>query len=112
MDNSILYMQQQAEQRVRRMQEQARRVLEQEELLNTHTSPHVSPHAGAQEPSSHPHAHAHLPAPPAHRHTHHTQANTILSGGSEQWMLLILALLLHQCGARPELLIALLYLAL
>lgn len=83
MDNSVLYMQQQAEQRVRRMQEQARRVVEQD-------------------------AHAvHHPMTPTKKH-----APTASGDSSEQLLLLLLALLLHQNGARPELLIALLYLAL
>ncbi len=85
MDNSVLYMQQQAEQRVRRMQEQARRVVEQEER-----------HPGRRDMVQ----------------RDKCDSKKADGDGSEQWLLLLLALLLHQNGARPELLLALLYLAL
>ena len=77
MNHSVLYMQQQAEQRVKQMREQAR---------PERPSPASRPcggHAGAPDSAE----------------------------DSDRWLLLLLCLLLHQSGARPELLVALLYLA-
>ena len=85
MNHSVLYMQQQAEQRVRQMREQARRYVE--------------------EP----------PAPAPDTQTDYarcTQGGHGAEEDSDRWLLLLLCVLLHQSGARPELLCALLYLAL
>ena len=85
MNHSVLYMQQQAEQRVRQMREQARRYVEE---------------------------------PPAPAPDTQTDCARCTQGGhgaeedSDRWLLLLLCVLLLQSGARPELLCALLYLAL
>lgn len=83
MNHSVLYMQQQAEQRVKQMREQARRYVEEPPERPSPASRPCGGHAGAPDSAE----------------------------DSDRWLLLLLCLLLHQSGARPELLVALLYLA-
>ena len=88
MADDLFLQQRQAANRVQQMQEHARRVFEA--------------HQG------HP--------PPADTtplcHSPAKKSNTSLRLEEDQWLILLLALLLFRCGCRTELLLALLYLAL
>ena len=102
MGDDLIRMQQAAAHRVREMQEHSRRVFEahQGRPPERLCSPGLYK---AEEPPCPP------PAPPptaAETGCPHKGTDT------EQWMLLGLALLLFRCGCRPELTLALLYLAL
>ena len=98
MADDLMMLQRQAAHRVRQMQEHSRRVFEA----------HQEPAEEANPPRLY-HRPEPPPAPPPSRPT----PGLGLSGlETEQWMLLGLALLLYKNGCRPELTLALLYLAL
>ncbi len=96
-------MQQEAARRVRQMQEHSRRVFEQHERRTPESL------AAARPPERHPPAGSPpAPCPPAGPSAD-LPAKTLED--MEQWLLLGLALLLFRNGCRPELIVALLYLA-
>ncbi len=113
MAEDIMQMQREAARRVNRMQEHSRRVFEEHHNGNPprgiqapgYTQPTVRPSGLYARPPAPPCVEKAPPQPPAHKPT-----APVFDG--EQWLLLGLALLLFRSGCRPELAIALVYLAL
>lgn len=98
MGDDLIRMQRAAAQRVQQMQEHSRRVFEAHQ---------GHPPQGLSSPGLY--RHQPLPCPSA---TEPPPPPPSKGADTEQWMLLGLALLLFRCGCRPELTLALLYLAL
>ncbi len=102
-------MQQEAARRVQRMQERSRRVLEQYQPRPpepTRTPPPL--------PNNRPRMHTFYSPPARPMPASSCSAGTgsgLLSLGTDQWLLLGLALLLLRSGGHTELVLALLYLA-
>ncbi len=121
MADDLLEMQRQAARRVQRMQEHSRQVFEQHRERPTDPVVHHRPPdwpEGVGHRMASPGLYS-RPVPPPEEKTPPAcppppEDTLALPGGldSEQWLLLGLALLLFRCGNRPELILALLYLAL
>ena len=102
MGDDLIQMQRAAAHRVREMQEHSRRVFE----AHQGRPPERLCSPGLYRPEEPPPAPCPPPPTAAEPSCPHKGSDT------EQWMLLGLALLLFRCGCRPELTLALLYLAL
>ncbi len=120
MAEDTVQMQQEAARRVRRMQEHSRRVFEAHqgrtaESLAAARPPAPPLYARPQPPAEPPSCRGQqLPCEPAPQPPSPPEKAGLLAGlpfDTEQLMLLGLALLLFRSGCRPELAVALLYLA-
>ena len=106
MGDDLLQMQRQAARRVQQMQEHSRRVFEAHQGRTTppaESSELTSPGLYARPSTS---------SQPAPGPTVEPVSLSLPQLGTDQWLLLGLALLLFRSGCRPELTLALLYLAL
>ena len=106
MADDLLQMQRQAARRVQQMQEHSRRVFE------AHQSHTAQPAAPTELTSPGLYAHPEKTPEPPPAHAPAPIALPLPQLGTDQWLLLGLALLLFRSGCRPELTLALLYLAL
>lgn len=108
MDEDMLHMQQEAARRVRRMQEHSRRVFEEREGRTSASLAAARPPLYTrQEPPMPPCE----PTPPPCEPPPKSVPAESRRPDMEQLMLLAMALLLFRSGCRPELAVALLYLA-
>ncbi|MDD3693173.1 MAG: hypothetical protein PHX02_04635 [Oscillospiraceae bacterium] len=102
MDENMLRMQQEAVERVRQMQERARKFVEKDEAPESHAASNKNPKAIQQS------------CPKQNLLQANKNDNSLLGGfigDQEQLLLLILAVLLIKSEARIELVLALLYIA-